>query len=256
MKTITMTIQKGGAGKTTVAYHLAHALARSGKRVLAIDLDPQGSMSQGFAPRDSYTAFSKDIFDAQVPQPVPQAVRENLWLLAANRQLTIIDKSASPDVLWSLPVYLDEQAENFDFAILDTPPNMGQLPTAALGASDGVVIPLTAEGQAIDGMRELQETILGVKRTLNKTLKVVGYVLNNVNWARGVSKVKHDGLRETLKDELFQTVIGMNVRVTECWDLHQTVYEYDPGGKAAMEYDAFTEEFLRRLTDEPETAAA
>ena len=256
MKTVTMAIQKGGAGKTTVAYHLAHALSMTGKRILAIDLDPQGSMSKGFIAQESIQSFSRSIFDKEVPNPAPQSVRPNLSLFGSYRQLASIERSTDADTFWALKEYLDGIQDNYDFTLIDTPPSLGILPTCAMAASDGVIIPLEAEGQALDGMLEVHTSIANTKRRMNPKLTIIGHVLSNVNWSRAMSKEIHCQLQESLKASLFETTIGTSVRVAEAWSHHQTVFEYDPTGKGSKELTALAEEFTRRMNDGSETEAA
>ena len=256
MQTYAMTIQKGGAGKTTLAYHLAHALAIAGKRVLAVDLDPQGSMSDGFIARDTLEAFTYDVFDKKASAPAPQLVRENLWLLGADKDVSAVEQSVDPDTFWVLKEYLTALAESFDYTIIDTPPSLGILPTCAMVASDGVIIPLAAEGQHIAGMKQVRETISNIQTRLNPNLTIVGHVLNNVNWSRAMSKEVQTQLAEKLQGSFFKTAIATNVRVAEAWSHLQTIFEYDPEGKGAKEMNAFTQEFIGRITDGAETQAA
>ena len=256
MKTIAFVIQKGGAGKTTLAYNIAHALALQGRRVLAFDLDPQGSMSKGFLEPEKMTCFAKDLFDLSVQTVEPQLVRENLWLVAANRNLAAVERSTTADTFFMVKERLATVREHFDYAIMDTPPSLGILPSCAMIAADGVVIPLEPEPQAIDGMMEIHATIAGVRRRMQPNLQIIGHVLNNVNWSRALSKETHAGLKENLGERLFAATVGTNVRIAEAWSHHKTVWEYDPEGKGAQELKEVTRELLRRMNDVVETGKA
>jgi len=256
MKTIAFVIQKGGAGKTTLAYNIAHALALQGRRVLAFYLDPQGSMSKGFLEPEKMTCFAKDLFDLSVQTVEPQQVRENLWLVAANRNLAAVERSTTADTFFMVKERLATVREHFDYAIMDTPPSLGILPSCAMIASDGVVIPLEPEPQAIDGMMEIHATIAGVRRRMQPNLEILGHVLNNVNWSRALSRETHVGLKENLGERLFSATVGTNVRIAEAWSHHKSIWEYDPEGKGAQELKAVTKELLRRMHDELEQGKA
>jgi chromosome partitioning protein len=249
MKTIAFVIQKGGAGKTTLAYNIAHALARHGRRVLALDLDPQGSMSKGFIQPDKQTCFAADLFDLSKQLVEPQAVRENVWLVAANRHLAAVERSTTADTFFMIKERMATVRDHFDYAIIDTPPSLGILPSCAMIASDYVVIPIEPEPQAIDGMMEVHSTIANVRRRMQPTLGILGHILNNVNWSRALSKETHAGLKSTLGERLFSATVGTNVKIAEAWSHHKTIWEYDPEGKGALELGEVTKEFMRRTKD-------
>lgn len=249
MKTISFAIQKGGAGKTTLAYNLAHALARSGRRILAIDLDPQGSMSKGFLEPEKQTCLSADLFDLSKQVVEPQQVRENLWLVSANRNLSAVERSTTADTFFTIKERMGTVQEHFDYAIIDTPPSLGILPSCAMIASDYVIIPIEPEPQAIDGMMEVHHTISNVRRRMQPNLAILGHILNNVNWSRALSRETHQGLKATLGDRLFSATVGTNVKIAEAWSHHKTIWEYDPEGKGALELREVTKEFMRRMHD-------
>jgi len=249
MKTIAFVIQKGGAGKTTLAYNIAHALARQGRRVLALDMDPQGSMSKGFIEPEKQTCLTADLFDLSKDLVEPQAVRDNLWLVSANRNLSAVERSTTADTFFLVKERMATVREHFDYAIVDTPPSLGILPSCAMIASDYVVIPIEPEPQAIDGMMEVHNTIANVRRRMQPTLSILGHILNNVNWSRALSRETHAGLKANLGERLFSATVGTNVKVAEAWSHHKTIWEYDPEGKGALELGEVTKEFLRRMND-------
>ncbi len=255
MKTIAFAIQKGGAGKTTLAYHTAHALALAGRRVLAVDLDPQASMSKGFIAAEDVKVHVRDYFESDSPA-APQQVRPFLSILCADRRLATIERSTSADVFFALKERLQKLSAGFDYCVIDTPPSLGILPTCGLIAADGVIIPVEAEPQALDGLIEIRETIGNVKRRTNPQLTLLGHVLSNVNWSRALSRQSHATLKTALGASLFDATVATSVRVAEAWSYHKSVFEYDPDGKGSRELKQVATELMRRLNDVHDTAAA
>ena len=247
MKTISVVIQKGGCGKTTIAYNIAHALALRGNRTLAVDLDPQGDMSGGFLKIDQVECRSLRLFE-DPPALDPQQVRENLWLIGANRQLSRIERASGTDIFFGLKEALAPKVGQYDYVVVDTPPSMGVLPTVAMIASDYLLLPLQLEPLALKGMVQAHKTIQNIrKRNLNPQLRILGHLVNNANSSRALSRQALDKLKASLGTHLFPVATRTNVRLAEAISHHKSIFEYDSDGRAAADMTAVTDELLRRI---------
>ncbi len=243
MKIIAVTNQKGGVGKTTIAFNLMRALADKGFKVLAIDNDPQGNLTDSFL--ENGVDLTADIMDLYSGKTVyPQKIDNNLDLIGANIHLA---KIADQDfeVIFRLKEGLEQIQKPYDYIIIDCLPSFGYLNTAALNAAESVVIPTKPSQFGLAGVTDLLDTIEKTKKRLNPKLNVLGIVLNLVEHTvicHEFTKV----LRETYGDLIFETDISKSVKMEECVTLNQSVTTYDPKSKSAKQLQAFVDEFLKR----------
>jgi len=243
--------QKGGVGKTTTAVNLAALLAAKGKKVLMIDIDPQGNATSGFG--FDKNEIKKTIYDVLINEESIQNVyfdtgRQNLSLCPANIQLAgaEIELVGVVSRETCLKRALTEIRLKFDFILMDCPPSLGLLTVNALTAADGVLVPIQSEYYALEGLTQLMETITLVKRSLNPQLSVFGVVVTMFDSRTQLAHQVAGEVRRYFGDRVFRTIIPRNVRLSEAPSFGKSIMEYDPRSKGAECYDALAKEVIRR----------
>ena len=247
-KTIAVTNQKGGVGKTTTCSSLCGCLAAMNKKVLAIDLDPQGnlSFSLGADADECYTVY--DVFKGTVSlydtiQHVAccDVVPANILLSGAELELTTVGRE------YILREQLGSVQDDYDFIIIDTPPALSILTINAYTASNELVIPMIPEILSLQGIAQLKETIFAVKKYYNKSLEIRGILLNKYNPRLILTKEVEDLanlIAEQLDTDVFEQKISNSVIIAEAPAHAKTIIEYAPTSKAAKEYTDLIYEIL------------
>jgi chromosome partitioning protein len=260
---IALTNQKGGVGKTTTAINLGAALAEAGKRVLLIDLDPQGNASTGLGVGPERRTIS--IYQVLTEgQPVAGATLalapEGLSLVPASAELSGIDAelAAQPDRAERLREALragggDAPIHRHDYVIIDCPPSLNLLTVNAMAAADSILVPLQCEFFALEGLTQLLATIKRVQGRLNPQLRVEGIVLTMYDRRNNLSAQVAEDVRLNLGDAVFETIIPRNVRLSEAPSHAMPGLTYDPACAGSIAYRALAAEILRR--DEARMAA-
>ena len=249
MKTVVFANQKGGVGKTTSAAALAAGLANRGHRVVAVDLDPQCNfcLSSGVdmltLDRTLYDVFKGDaqIADVIVPGLGYSIIPGGLALAAADMEFTQTGRE------YMLSEVLAGVSDCFEFAVIDTPPTLGILTTNALTAADGVIVPLTADVYALQGLNQLNGLIRNVKKYSNKRLQIYGLLLTKYNDRQNVSKALREQIEAAaiqLETKAYKTTIRESVAVREAQLLHSDFLKEAPNANAAIDYESFINEFI------------
>ncbi len=245
-RVIALANQKGGVAKTTTTVNLAAALQESGKRVLTVDLDPQGNltMSQGLNP----DTIERSMFDVLVRSLPIEDVIEKVELDVA---VSSIDLAGAELALASmigreraLEKALHPVRPHYDFILIDTPPSLGLLTINALTASDGIIVPVQCEYLSLRGLAQLQNTLEMIRENLNPGLEIYG-ILPTMYDARTLHcREAVEMLIENFGDRVYRTRIRKTVRFAEAPVAGSSVLAYDPEGSAAAAYRAFAKEVL------------
>jgi chromosome partitioning protein len=253
--------QKGGVGKTTTAVNLATALAVSGRRVLLIDIDPQGNASTGLGMDRSTRgegAYALLLGRKTAQDLVRPTDVENLEVITADTdlvgaELELVDEADRATRLRA--ALLDWPRHRFDYVLIDCPPSLGILNLNALSAADGVIIPLQCEFFALEGISQIVRTIERVRRELNTRLRLAGIVLTMFDRRNNLSELVAADARSFFGDRVFETVIPRNIRVSEAPSHGKPVLLYDFRSPGAQSYLKLAQELLRRERVQKERAA-
>jgi len=253
MITFAIANQKGGVGKTTTAVNLAAGLANLGKRVLMVDMDPQGNSTSGLGcdktvlDRTVYHLLTGEFPFSQVIRPT---IVPNLSLLPANIQLAgaeieLVDEKNRE---YRLKAQLAEAAGDFDIALIDCPPSIGLLTLNCLAAANGVLIPIQCEYYALEGLTQLMNSINLARGSIQPELELTGAILTMYDSRTSLSAQVADEVRSALREKVFETVIPRNVRLSEAPSYGLPIFMYDPSCAGAGAYAALSEELIRRIS--------
>ena len=255
-KIISFSNQKGGVGKTTSCVNIAAQIANKGKKVLMIDMDPQGNATSGIGLSKSKikkTIYEVIIGKCEVKDAVIKTKFKNLSVIPAN-----IDLAGAELELHDLQNeekleidYIKEAIKSisadFDYVFIDCPPSLGMLTVKALSVSDGVVIPMQCEFYSLEGMSQLFNTIKIIHQRFNPELRIVGILLTMYNGRLTLTNQVVSELKKYYADKLFKVPISRTVRISEAPGYGEPICYHDPYGKGSLEYAAVAKELMTRI---------
>lgn len=249
-KAIAIFNQKGGVGKTTTNINLAACLAKKGKKILVLDIDPQGNTTSGLGiekkalKKSSYDIMIEDDINAE--DVILKTGVDNLDIIPANVSLSgaEVELAIIRGREKRLKKALNQVKEKYDFIFIDCPPSLGLLTINSLTAVDSVLIPIQCEFYALEGVAQLMNTIEIVRKNLNEKLYVQGVILSMFDGRTNLSVQVVEEVKKYFREKVYKTVIPRNVRLAEAPSYGLPIIEYDPKSKGAEAYREFADEFL------------
>lgn len=240
-KVISIVSQKGGVGKTTSSINLSAALAESGKKVLLVDIDPQGNATTGLGFEKSslnYSTYNILVDEAEAKNVVVHTKIDNLDIIpakidlaGADIELVNVNKRE-----YRLKNGLDNIKKSYDYIIIDCPPSLGLLTLNALTASDSVIIPVQCEYYALEGLTQLLATIVRVQKSINKQLQIEGVLLTMLDLRTNLGVEIVEEVRVYFKDKVFNSIVPRAVRISEAPAYGLPITHYDSKSRGAKAY--------------------
>ncbi len=256
-KVISLVNQKGGVGKTTSSINLSASLAAIGKRVLLIDLDPQGNTTTGigFSKADlEKTVYEVLLGNENIKETIIKTKFKNLSILPASLNLAgldieLIEKQKKQEGFnkgEQLKNCLSEVNDNYDYVIIDCPPSLGVITTNALTASNSVIIPVQCEFFALEGITQLLKTIMLAQKNLNPNLDIEGVLLTMYDSKTILGFEVISDIKSFFKEKVYDTIIPRLIRLAEAPSHGEPIIAYDPKSKGAEAYIKLAEEVVKR----------
>lgn len=265
-KISSISIQKGGPGKTTLCRNLGEEVSETGRKVLLIDNDPQGNLTKSIFGDDlpeaimkltesvtsgsrkatpgisnSYWLYEKD------EMPEPYQVTKNLYIIGASKHLAEMG-ARTVDCVYEFQDKMAVLGEEFDDVFIDCPPAAGTLQTAAHGGSDYIIIPTELSEDSIDGVKQQLESVMANKKRLNNKLELLGILINGKDAHKIViEELYQEQLNELYTDKLFETIITQSVKVSEARSFNKTVKQHAPKSVQAQQFVNLRDEYLKRV---------
>ena len=256
MKIISIINQKGGVGKTTTVINLASALTQHGKKILVIDLDPQGNATTGLGlsntEQSDQTIYGILNGTMSLSRVIKKTKFENLDLITSNVDLSGLEVETAGDndrafiLKAKLTAYLNNSRGLYDYVLIDCPPSLSLLTVMALVCSNSLLVPLQTEFFALEGLTQLMKTIERIKVSLNPDLKIRGILLTMYDKRNKLSSQVEKEARDYFNEKVYSTVIPRNVRLSEAPSHGMPVLIYDKSCPGSKSYFSFTDEFINQ----------
>ena len=248
-KIIAIANQKGGVGKTTTAVNLSASLAVKGKKVLVIDMDPQGNATSGFGINKNEvekTIYELLLGDCSAKESILVTKHKNVEIIPANVNLAAveIELGEESDKHFILKKEIEGVRDSYDYIIIDCPPSLGMLTINAMTTADSVLVPIQCEYYALEGLGQLLYTVNLVKERLNPNLTMEGVVFTMYDSRNNLSMDVVKNVKQNYQGRVFNTIIPRNVRVAEAPSFGEPINTYDPKSAGAESYMNLAKEII------------
>lgn len=253
-KTIAIANQKGGVGKTTTTINLSASLAAKGKKVLVIDMDPQGNTTSGFGVDKNElenTVYELILGECSIQECLLKDVIDNVSMIPSNVNLAAaeIELIGVDKKEYILKNEVDWVKEQYDFIIIDCPPSLSMLTVNAMTTADTVLVPIQCEYYALEGLSQLIHTVNLVRERLNPTLDIEGILFTMYDARTNLSMQVVENVKSHLNQKIYKTMIPRNIRLAEAPSYGMPISLYDPKSSGAESYMALAEEVMGRKED-------
>ncbi|WP_122644624.1 ParA family protein [Luxibacter massiliensis] len=243
--------QKGGVGKTTTAINLSAALADLGKKVLSLDMDPQGNMTSGLSVDKTgieYSVYDLIIGNASIEKCICKEVYENLDVLPSNINLSAaeIELIGVDNKEYIIKNEIEKVKDDYDYIIIDCPPALSMLTINAMTTADSVLVPIQCEYYALEGLSQLIHTIELVQDRLNPSLNIEGVVFTMYDARTNLSLQVVENVKDNLNQNIYKTIIPRNIRLAEAPSYGMPINLYDPKSAGAESYMMLAEEVIHK----------
>ena len=247
--------QKGGVGKTTTAINLSSCLAEKGKKVLAVDMDPQGNMTSGLGvDKNSVenTIYDLIIGESGIEEVLRKDIMKNLDIIPANIDLSAaeIELIDVEDKEYIVRNVIKDIKDNYDYNIIDCPPSLSMLTINAMTTATSVLVPIQCEYYALEGLSQLIHTVDLVRDRLNPELEIEGVVFTMYDARTNLSLQVVENVKDNLHQNIYKTIIPRNIRLAEAPSYGIPINEYDPKSAGSESYMRLAEEVINRENDQ------